>query len=111
MKVAVRWFPHNLIGSKLYPIKLTENVTRISFPVKFSKSFGSFLLVRPHEKLWLGLLGLGLGLALGLNLTLALTLIALINFRGGGQQERTRVSLKQIIAIGEIFKLGEIFKQ
>ena len=48
---------------------------------------GSFLLVRPHEKLWLGLLGLGLGLALGLTLTLTLTLIALIAliiFRGGG---------------------------
>ena len=40
---------------------------------------GSFLLVRPHEKLWLGLLGSGLGLALGLTLTLAL-----IIFRGGG---------------------------
>ena len=52
---------------------------------------GTFLLVRPHEKLWLrllGLLGLGLGLALGLTLTLTLialvALIALINFRGCG---------------------------
>ena len=49
---------------------------------------GSFLLVRPNEKLWLGLLGLGLGLGLALGLTLiltlALTLIALISFRGGG---------------------------
>ena len=60
---------------------------------------GSFLLVRPHEKLLglLGLLGLGLELGLGLGLTLmltlalTLTLIALIAlialtiiFRGGG---------------------------
>ena len=46
-----------------------------------SKShFGTFLLVRPHEKL-LGLLGLGLGLTLMLTLTLiALTII----FRGCG---------------------------
>ena len=42
-------------------------------------NFGSFLLVRPHETLWLGLLGLGLGVALGLTPTLTL-----IIFRGGG---------------------------
>ena len=44
---------------------------------------GTFLLVRPREKLWLGLLWL-LGLWLGLALGLTLPLIALIIFRLGG---------------------------
>ena len=43
-----------------------------SVTILYTPSFGTFLLVRPHEKLWLGLLGL-LGLGLGLGLALGLT--------------------------------------
>ena len=75
-----------------YVFRFIDNVQR---KINYEK-IGTFLLT-PHEKLWLGLLGLGLtlitliALALALALTLTLTLIALtltlaltIKFRGGG---------------------------
>ena len=61
---------HKLILELSFPNLVTGSVREI---------FGTFLLVRPHEKL-LGLLGLGLRLTLMITLALiALTII----FRGG----------------------------
>ena len=73
--------------SILFANEKNRNTQHGHLPFHLETMHGSFLLVRPHEKLWLellgllwllGLLGLGLalGLALGLTLTLALTLIA-----------------------------------
>ena len=81
---------------------LNDNFERYPY-VSFKNNFGTFLLITPHEKLWLGL-GLGLGLLglLWLGLWSGLGLLGLLGLT---------LSLIALIALTQALTLAIIFRR